>query len=276
MEDVYNQLNRYLRGSSRFGTNEGIARFLLTHLNEIPNMRLADVAERCYVSTPSVIRFCRELGYSDFMAFKEAARDYVRDIRIERIDASVPVSLLGSDEEFAASVEQWLDRLHDNTLRTLERVDRLQIEQLAYEIIDCRYVYIFGIGLAGLVGDHLRIHLARCGKPAVMLSEPKLDVELTPDASRTIGIVFTQHGRFLQNPKILPYLRRSCGRLWVITQEEAERWSPEGVDEFIRLICDEDNLETAYITMGCFAALLGEYCRELVGDRSGAEGSGAQ
>ena len=44
MEDVYNLLNRYLRGSNRFGTNEGIARFLLTHLNEIPSMRLVDVA----------------------------------------------------------------------------------------------------------------------------------------------------------------------------------------------------------------------------------------
>lgn len=264
MENIYNQLNSYLKGSSRFGTNEEIARFLLVHLDQIPEMRLADIAVQCHVSTPSVIRFCRELGYDDYTAFKNAADRYRCDIHSCELDPYVPLNPQGSQEEFIASLEGWLDRLRDDVLHAMMELDRRQVERLAREMLQYRYVYLFGAGLSGILCEHLRIRLARCGKLAVNLSSPKPDVALTPSKKDTLSIVFTQHGRFLgEQPELLSYLHKNSDRVWMITQNPPEKFRPLQVDEIIYLPSEEENIEAEYLTMVYFQELLGELFRIL-------------
>lgn len=262
MENIYNQLNSYLKGSNRFGTNEEIARFLLVHLGQIPEMRLADVAVQCHVSTPSVIRFCRELGYDDYTAFKNTAEDYRCDIRSCELDPKIPLDLLGSQEEFISSLEEWLDRLRDDVLHTMMGLDRHQVERLAREMLQYRYVYLFGAGLSGVLCEHLRIRLARCGKLAVNLSSPRTDIALTPTKKDTLSIVFSQHGRFMvEQPDLLPYIHKNSDRVWMVTQEPAQKFRPLLADEIIYLPSKEENIEAEYLTMGYFQELLGELFR---------------
>lgn len=264
MENIYNELNRYLKGSSRFGINENIARFLLTHLEKVPSMRLAEVAEQCHVSTPSVIRFCRELGYADYTDFKDAADRYLWDVHSKELVPYIPLCLTGSEEDFIASLEQWTDRLREEVLRTMTKLDRKQVERLAREILQFRYVYLFGIGLSGLVCDHLRIMLARVGKLAVTPETPKMDVALTPNREDTLALVFSQHGRYLkQVPDLLDYLRANCRRLWLVTQETPQSLHPKQMDEVIYLYSDEENIEIEHLTMLYFQEMLSEYCTGL-------------
>lgn len=264
MENIYNQLNSHLKGSSRFGTNEEIARFLLVHLNQIPEMRLADVAAQCHVSTPSVIRFCRELGYDDYTDFKNSAEAYRQEILACKLSPHIPLELDGTQEEFMLSVRQWMDRLRDSALHTMLSVDRTQVVRLARQMLQYRYVYLFGAGLSGVLCEHLRIRLARYGKLAVNLNSPRTDVVLTPDAKDTLSILFTQHGRVLyEQPQLLEYLRKSSDRLWIVTQEPAGQFRPLLADEIIYLSSREENIEAEYLTLVYFQELLGEYVDHL-------------
>lgn len=264
MENIYNQLNGQLKSSTRFGTNEEIARFLLVHLNQIPEMRLAEVAAQCHVSTPSVIRFCRELGYDDYTDFKNAAEIYRQDIHSGDLSPHVPLNLSGTQEEFLASVRQWMDRLKDNALHTMLALDRGQVEQLARQMLQYRYVYLFGAGLSGVLCEHLRIRLARYGKLAVTLSEPRTDVLLTPAPKDTLSILFTQHGRILyEQAQLLDYLRKSSGQLWIVTQESAEQFRPLQADHILYLSSQEENIEAEYLSLVYFQELLGEYVDHL-------------
>lgn len=264
MENIYNQLNSYLKGSSRFGTNEEIARFLLVHLDQIPEMRLADVAVQCHVSTPSVIRFCRELGYDDYTAFKNTADSYRCNILSGQLSPEIPLNLSGSQDEFLASLEQWFDRLKNDVLHTMSGLDRKQVERLAREMLQYRYVYLFGAGLSGVLCEHLRIRLARCSKLAVTLSSPRTDIALTPSKSDTLSIVFSQHGRFLdEQPELLTYLHNNSDRVWIVTQEHSETFRPLMADEIIYLPSEEENIEAEYLTLVYFQELLSEYFRLL-------------
>lgn len=262
MENIYNQLNGYLKGRNRFGTNEEIARFLLVHLDQIPDMRLADVAVQCHVSTPSVIRFCRELGYSDYTAFKNAADEYRCDIHSGSLNPCIPLNLRGSQAEFIASLEQWLDRLRDDVLHTMQGLNYQQVERLAQEMVRYHYVYLFGAGLSGILCEHLRIRMARCGKLAVNLNSPRLDIALTPSKVDTLSVIFSQHGRLLgEQPDLLSYLHKNSDRVWMITQEPAQKFRPLYADEIIYLPSEEENIEAEYLTMVYFQELLSEYLR---------------
>ena len=47
-----------------------VADFVLSNTNEVITMRIVDLASRALVSEPTVIRFCRALGFDGFQSFK--------------------------------------------------------------------------------------------------------------------------------------------------------------------------------------------------------------
>ena len=47
-----------------------VASFVLENANDVINMRIVDLAVSAEVSEPTVIRFCRAIGYNGFKAFK--------------------------------------------------------------------------------------------------------------------------------------------------------------------------------------------------------------
>lgn len=262
MESVYNKLNGYLKGSSRFGINEGIARFLLAYLDAVPHMRLAEVAEQCHVSTPSVIRFCRELGYEDFTDFKQSVIRYQQSPTTDEAALRSEWDINGTAEEYDAFIRAWLTRQNEANIQVLLALDRAQIKRLASDIINYRYVYLFGIGLSGLVADHIRIHLAQFGKTAIALAEPQYGVALTPSPKDTLGIIITQHGRYLRNSSydLLPYLKKNCAKRWVITQEPPRTSFPADETLYVQ---SSGHMEEEYHTLFYFEHLLGVACQTL-------------
>ena len=47
-----------------------VADYILDHSAALINMRIVDVASSAEVSEPTVLRFCRALGYDGFQSFK--------------------------------------------------------------------------------------------------------------------------------------------------------------------------------------------------------------
>ena len=52
-------------------TNCMIASYILDHLNEVQNMGIRDIAEKCHVAMSSISRFCKEIGLRDYAELKE-------------------------------------------------------------------------------------------------------------------------------------------------------------------------------------------------------------
>lgn len=264
MDDIYNELNTYLKGSSKSGINETIAEFMLTRLTEVPHLRASDIAERCHTSTPSVIRFCRELGYEGYADFKDAVEDYCQNVEDKYLVPRTPLRPLGSDEAFAASLHAWLAQMQGYAQRALLALDRPQLIRLARDIVDFPHVYVFGAGYSGLIAEQLRIRLARSGK-LVIVTTPRLDMPLTEDPARTLAVIISQHGRFFDlrtdTEDIARYLYKNCAKTWLITQEPASRKFP--FEHVLRVPPGQD-FEVEYHTLIYLEELLGECCRHLL------------
>lgn len=222
MELIQNSLNSYLRGSSRIGTNQIIARYLLAYLDEIPNMRLAEVADACHVSSPSVIRFCREIGFEDFTDFKNRILDDKRSYQ-DNADGTVQLDIRGTESEYRRSVALWGRRIVEQTTSTFLALDKQKIERLAADILRYRYVYLFGMSLANVFTEYLRILLIFRDKTISALNVPNYQAVLSPDKSDTLGVIVSQHGRFLKSePQLMDYMKKNCDRVWLITQETGD------------------------------------------------------
>lgn len=220
MELIQNSLNSYLKGSSRIGTNQIIARYLLAYLDEIPDMRLAEVAEACHVSSPSVIRFCREIGFEDFTDFKNRILEDKKS-HLNGVGPTVQLDIRGSESEYRRSVALWGKRIVEQTTSTFLALDKKKIERLAADILRYRYVYLFGMSLANVFTEYLRILLIFRDKTISTLHIPNYENALSPDKSDTLGVIVSQHGRFLKSePQLMVYMKKNCDRVWLITQEK--------------------------------------------------------
>lgn len=61
---VLNQLLHITNDNYQKDANYAIAKTMLDHFYELPHMTIQEAADLCFVSTASISRFVRYLGYS--------------------------------------------------------------------------------------------------------------------------------------------------------------------------------------------------------------------
>ena len=62
-----------LASERRDSTNAHIARYLLSHQDELEVLSVKALAQACNVGTGTVSRFCREVGFADFDELRKAS-----------------------------------------------------------------------------------------------------------------------------------------------------------------------------------------------------------
>lgn len=118
-----------------------VATFVLGHMNDIVFFTLDELAEKTEVSTTSVLRFCRRLGFDGFKQFQQTVRDELRysPNLLEKFRRTTNTQL--EDSLLAQTVQQGI-------LCIQETFQELSYDSLsdAVEILStARRVYTFGM-----------------------------------------------------------------------------------------------------------------------------------
>ncbi|MBQ9328640.1 MAG: MurR/RpiR family transcriptional regulator [Solobacterium sp.] len=267
MDNVYNVLNNYLKRSNRNGTNEVICRFMLNHLLEIPNMSVNEIAEACYTSHPSIIRFTKELGYDGIIDFKDVVRDYLDEIQNQELRVHFPVKTMADDDEFRSTMEYWLERQSRYIVSSIMDLNRDQVRRFCQDIHDHKHVLLAGAGLSNVILELFRIELARCGK---LVHNIGSDFEALSGYEKedSMLLVLSMYGYLIsdrkrsdsqKNLKLL--FQESVNKSWMITLRKNLKSGP--TDEMIRIGSDENSFEVTLNTMIVFFELVGECYQEM-------------
>jgi RpiR family carbohydrate utilization transcriptional regulator len=122
-----------------------VASFVLENANDVINMRIVDLAASAEVSEPTVIRFCRAIGYNGFKAFK--------------LQLAQQLGLGGVYTQFAVddtdTVTDLRNKVFDTTVGSLitvrDELDPSVMEQAINTISKARRVEFYGFGASGSV-----------------------------------------------------------------------------------------------------------------------------
>lgn len=134
---------------------------------------LLSVAREADVSEPTVLRFCRSLGFHSFNDLKiELARngsgrpaetqELAQPKRIERDDTVASAA----DKVFSAAI--------DALVRVRRTLPREAIERSALAVVKARRVVIFGLGTSAIVAADAQHKLFRLAVAAAAYSDPHL------------------------------------------------------------------------------------------------------
>ena len=122
-----------------------VATYVLAHANDVIKMRIVDLAAKSEVSEPTVIRFCRALGFDGFQSFK---LQLAHQLGL----GSVYTQFAVDDNDTVADLG---NKVFDTTIGSLLTVrDELNpevLEQAINTISNARRVEFYGFGASGSV-----------------------------------------------------------------------------------------------------------------------------
>lgn len=133
-----------------------IADFILNESRQMKNINITDLAEKLYISTATVTRFCKKIGCKNFVDMK---------IKLE-IARTKENSIKGND--IFSDVYNYYEKV---IKRTQELINEDNIYKLAEQIKSANNIYIYGIGSSGLSAIEMRQRLLRMGFNVYSISD---------------------------------------------------------------------------------------------------------
>ncbi len=145
-----------------------VADFVLAHANDVINMRIIDLAAQSEVSEPTVIRFCRALGFDGFQSFKLQLAQQIGM-------GSVYTQFAVDDND---TVNDLCSKVFDTTvgaLRTIrDELDPEILEHAINTINNARRVEFYGFGASGSVAADAQHKFFRLQLSTTALMDPHI------------------------------------------------------------------------------------------------------
>jgi len=142
-----------------------VAEYICEHDDEVMNLSVSALADCCGVSEPTVIRACRDLGFTGYQALKIALVQ----------SASAPVTCSGEEvsarDNMQSAVSKVFGAANDAVNLTRENLDIDAMERATEALLKARRIYIFGVGGSAAVASDVQHKFSRLGLDATAYSD---------------------------------------------------------------------------------------------------------
>lgn len=144
-------------------TEEHIKNFILKNDKDIPNMSIYELAEKTYVSTASITRFCHKIGVKSFKELKIKIVSEINAFDKRNINLLNKTEVKEGDSPMIVA-----NKITNTTIQAIEETEMLLSEkdlQKAVDLISKRkQIDLYGIGESAIVAYDASIKFIRINK----------------------------------------------------------------------------------------------------------------
>ena len=158
--------------SGRKAQEQKVMDFLRENADSIMDLSVSEIAEGAGVSSPTVVRFCKSLGY-------EGLKDFKLNFQAENRKAqqiSEPITWETPDEELRTLMKE-KSVYSVQSLFTAENMEAASV--IAEAVMNADNTEIIGMGGSGIIAEYLFKELLRYGKKVSLFSDPYMMVHNT-------------------------------------------------------------------------------------------------
>ena len=145
-----------------------VANYVLANANDVIKMRIVDLASRSEVSEPTVIRFCKAIGFDGFQSFK---LQLAQQLGL----GSVFTQFAVEDNDTVADL---INKVFDTTVGSLitarEEINSEVLEQAITTISNARRVEFYGFGASGSVAADAQHKFFRLQLSSAAYTDPHI------------------------------------------------------------------------------------------------------
>lgn len=175
-----------------------VYQYIMQHTNEVPYMRIRDLADDAHVSTTTVLRFCRKLGCDGYAEFRMLFKQYISERKSESIS-----------------------NVESETLDFMKRYENGYFDQgleKAASIVDSvEQVVFFGIGNSGCICEYGARYFTNVGKFSTAVTDPFYPFTHMNNIRKSVAIVLSVSGETSEVLKAMQSVRNAGCRIILIT-----------------------------------------------------------
>ncbi len=224
-----------------------VANYILENDNSF-TYSLAELAEKCNVSQPTVIRFARTLGLDGFSDLKLMLSINKTVNNKEKIEHSA-IDLHKNDKAcdiFKSISEYTIKSIRSTLYNALDEETFESIIDLIYKTnTSGKRIFLTGMGVSSIIAESLQIKLMRIGIDAIFYSDIHLRLEACTNLQEDdLLICFTTLGKSKENHDLIALAKAKRSKTILITQYGASKLEEE-VDLVLHTSSIENNLRLA-------------------------------
>ena len=148
-----------------------IADYLLVENSEIIDMSAKEIAEETNTSAPTVVRFAKKLGFSSLNEMKIKI-----SISSKEKNSSREFEYLDKDLSTKSIVNGVKSSIHSIIDETVDLIDEEQLDKAINLLTNAKTIYIYSVGVSGLVGLDFYYKLSRINKRCVAHTDTHLQL----------------------------------------------------------------------------------------------------
>lgn len=216
---LMNKLNDYLYNTEHDDINHLIVKYIKKNINRMDTMTIDELASACYVSKGKISKFCRSLGYDNFIAFKDDCANCVRVKSIVKEKQNE-----GLDIAYKEHVHKSLSMIEDN----LSKCDTESINQFVREMMDAKYIFLLGISYSNLICKYIQYEFDYFDKEVIVMDE-KLQKDYEMKKNSLLLVVSVEGLGLEHEPHLLDKIKKYPVKKWILSTDMI---SNRIVDEF--------------------------------------------
>ncbi|WP_282195285.1 MurR/RpiR family transcriptional regulator [Thomasclavelia cocleata] len=217
MKNLFYRLITFLDTANDADTNYNIAWYMAHNFSKIAKMGISQLAKECYVSTATISRFCRTLGYENYAHLKQACSSFTLDSRKFNNLINIPLNMMRNKPK--ECTKYYSNQVCKAISKLPNQLDWNVIDKVLQAIHDSDSVVFFGVQFSHSVALNFQTDLLMLEKftMAYMETERQIDCAKSLDQN-SVAIIVTVNGYFVHsNPKILQYLKKSRCKVVLMT-----------------------------------------------------------
>lgn len=213
MDRILHELINIMNETNKDETYHELARILVENIDKIKNLSITQLADLCFVSTSTISRFCRELGFSNFSAFKtalEGSYGFEIDYNNEYKDSNT-------------SINDKLSYLQKETFETLNAIEDIvnidDLTALAKSIHDTKNIVFFSQAHYQFIALYLQQRLALFKKIIYIDIEQRRQITRAEKMDQdALAILYSPRGQSFIFSRVSSFLSKNNVKTILITQ----------------------------------------------------------
>lgn len=168
-----------------------ISNYINENKELISKLSVGELAKNANVSSASIVRFSRKLGYS---GFGELKIEIAKDLTLKSNDYSYIV------KDSDVGINNIVNNITNKTIEAITNITKLNkldvIEKSIEKIINSKSVYVFGVGGSALVALDLQQKLLRINKPTIAFLDSHTQLMVSSNLDKDdIAIAISYSGK---------------------------------------------------------------------------------
>lgn len=220
MFDLQQRINAYRKNLTP--AQLGLADYLISNLEAMSQLTIAEIADAAGVSSATITRFCETLGYTGFSQLKSAMVIALEQKRKDREQFAIADGDITEEDNADETLVKISFQEAEAISATARNIDRKQLDAAVQAILGCRRLDIYGLGSSYLAALDLQQKLHRIGLTAYCWNDNHL--ALTSAAVLTkddVAIAFSHSGVTTEVFQMLETAKRSGAKVIGVTNHPA-------------------------------------------------------